>query len=313
MKLLPINGISYNVTIPTSTKKCKTSMLKPEQGDTFTFTGKDLLKLSEREILNRVKESINYKYFLGQGTEAEVYRIKDSNYCVRIPYEARDLYLSDFTKNVTDMDKVNHVVAKLGFESTIMKYFEGETPKKYQSNNNERFKFQEKISKLPVKAYNILLKHIALGIDNEMKYDFSGGNLIVNFETKELIPIDFMEIKENSESIKPLSQMFSVLTCYGAKKNTELKIYKKIIDSALEEFKPNNIPCMDVELFDFESIYENILKKHSKHNLEKKMNKINGIIGELKELKKKEILDKSYSETLNDKISKTKQEIFAIC
>ena len=311
MRILPINYIQNNkiekkITNPYPQIKQATGV------DTFTFTGKDLMKLSESEIISRIKDSINYKYFIGQGTEAEVYKIKDSDYCIRIPYEASDLYLADFNKNLTGEDKVNHTVAKMGFGTTIMKFFEGETPKACQNNISARYKFQDKISQLPVKSYNKLLKHIALGIDNEMKYDFSGGNLIVNFETKELIPIDFMKIKEESRPIMPLTQMHSVLTSYGTEINTERKIFEKIIDSALEEFKPNNIPCMDVELFDFESIYKIMLEKFSKDSLEKKINKIHKVISDLKDIKKKEISDKSYAETLDKKIAETRQQMFAL-
>ena len=50
------------------------------------FKSCDLLDLSEKDIFEKIQQSVNYENFLGNGTEAEVYRIKGTDYCVRIPY-----------------------------------------------------------------------------------------------------------------------------------------------------------------------------------------------------------------------------------
>ena len=89
-----------------------------------SFRSRDLLDLPQKDILAKVQNSVTPDNFLGQGTEAEVYRIKGTKYCVRIPYLAQDIYRL-YTKELTPIDKVNHVVAKLGFGASIMKYFEG--------------------------------------------------------------------------------------------------------------------------------------------------------------------------------------------
>ena len=68
--------------------------------NTLSFKGVDLMSLPEADVLEKVRNSVLPENFLGAGTEAEVYRIKDTNYCVRIPYLSQDIYLSDFTKKL---------------------------------------------------------------------------------------------------------------------------------------------------------------------------------------------------------------------
>ena len=216
------------------------------------FRGRDLLELPKSDVFQRINSSLNYENFLGQGVEAEVYRIKDTDYCVRIPYNTNEkMYMSDYSKSLTPMDRINHIVAKLGFGTSIMKFFPGHTPKENMDNAYYRDIFQSRIANMPLKSYTELLHQIAEGINNDMIYDFSGGNLIVDFDNNKLTAIDFGEIKEDSRGIRPLSEIYHVLTCYGSKKETGKKIFDKVVQTGLEEFKPGKIPCIDVELFDF--------------------------------------------------------------
>jgi len=278
------------------------------------FKGKDLLELSEDEVFKKIKESLNYENFLGQGTEAEVYRIKDTNYCVRIPHITQDMYTMDYSKELSPIDKVNHTKIKLGFGATVMPYFEGVIPKDYQNNEYQRFKLQEKIADMPIKSYTDLLHQIANGIDNEMFFDFSGGNLIINTEKNKLTAIDFYSITDDPRPIKPLTEMYSVLTAYGSKKDTGKKIYDKIVETGLEEFKPDKIPCMDVKLFDFADLAS---FHHSKCATDKNYamdirdflvlkHNITETNKELKQVKKLEILNKISDSILNENILKLK-------
>ena len=282
--------------------------------DSVCFKGKDLLELSEDEVFKKIKESLNYENFLGQGTEAEVYRIKDTNYCVRLPHITKDLYIMDYNTNLSPMDKVNHTKVKLGFGATIMPYFEGVIPKDYQNNEYQRFKLQEKIADMPIKSYTDLLHQIANGIDNEMFFDFSGGNLIINTEKNKLTAIDFYSITDNPRKIRPLTEMYNALTIYGSEMNTDKKIFNKIIETGLEEFKPNKIPCMDVELFDFADLANS---HHSKCATDKNYamdirdflvlkHNITETNKELKQVKKLEILNKISDSILNENILKLK-------
>ena len=275
--------------------------------NTICFKGQDFLDLPEEEIYKRIMQSVNAENFLGQGTEAEVYRIKDTGYCVRIPYLAADVFCTNYSKELTQIDKLNHVAAKLGFGASIMKYFEGIIPKWFKDNNISRYDLQGKIAEMPVKSYSELLHQIADAIDNDMLFDFSGGNLIVDTENKKLTAIDFYGMSDNPRPTKPLCEMYSILTCYGCEKETGKKIFDKIVLAGLEEFKPGVIPCMDVALFDFVSLVQNRDNKdYIKGNLSYNKNHLIDTIIEnlttLKKIKKAEIIDKSYSKALEEQI-----------
>ena len=268
------------------------------------FKSRDLLDLPERDVFNKIKESIVPDNFLGQGTEAEVYRIKDTGYCVRIPYLAQDVYQLNYTKELSPIDKVNHVVAKLGAGASIMKYFEGTIPKWYQNNNYNRYKLQSVIANMPVKSYSELLHQLANAIDNEMLFDYSGGNIVVSAEKNKLTAIDFYGITDNPKPIRPLSEIYQVLTCYGSEKKTGKKIFDKIVSASIEEFKPNVIPCMDLELFDFEHLCLKRCHDGSTNDYNNLVKEIYQQTKILKELKKKEITDKSVTAILEQNIKK---------
>lgn len=276
------------------------------------FRSRDLLDLPEQDIFNKIKDSIKPENFLGQGTEAEVYKIKDTNYCVKIPYLAEDMYRFNYTKELSPIDKINHVVAKLGFGASIMKYFEGSIPKWYMNNNHERYVFQEQISEMPVKSYSSLLHQIADAIDNEMLFDFSPGNLIVDTKNKKLTAIDFYGISDNPRPLHPLTEMYSVLTCYGSLEKTGKKIFDKIVDAGLEEFKPNKIPCMDVALFDFLEICLKRVGDAYTSGGEKFKSTIMYSADILKKVKKAEITDKTLSPMLSEKLKEFKNLIAKI-
>lgn len=314
---MKINNIPYNnIIISTQNNRQYGLRLKPQLNcDCVCFKGSDLLDLPKEDIMTKIQDAIKPENILGHGAEAKVYRIKDTDYCVRIPYCAGDMYSRSYTKELTPADKLNHVRARLGFGAAILDYFEGVTPNKYKKNIDCRNIFQEKISELPTKAYNSLLQQIACAIDNEMLYDFSGGNLIVDLKNEKLTAIDFYNKSENPRPAKPLCEMYSVLTCYGAKEKTGKKIYDKVVDAALEEFKPNKVPCMDVELFDFVDLAR---KRDSDANFKtddvlKEINDFLELIKEisqtaktLKDIKKKEIINKTLSSQLLEKTGELK-------
>jgi hypothetical protein len=182
-----------------------------------------------------------------------------------------------------------------------MKYFDGEIPKWHMHNNHERYKFQEKIAEMPVKSYSGLLHQIADAVDNEMLFDFSGGNLIVDTKDKRLTAIDFFGITDNPRPVKPLSEMYSVLTCYGSLQKTGKKIYDKIVDAGLEEFKSGKKPCMDTSLFDFMELSLKRMGEAYTPDCEKVKREIMYNADMLKKIKKSEITDKTLSKFWNKK------------
>ena len=273
------------------------------------FKSRDFLELPTNDVIKKVKASVNSKNYIGGGCEADVYKIKNTKYCVRIPHVSEDVFCAEYNKELSDIDRVNHVKAKLGFGSAILEFFEGVTPSKYRDCEKKRYKFQEKIAKMPNKSYTELLHQISNAIDNEMAFDCAGGNLIVNTLKKKLTAIDFYGIPvDNPRPIRPLCEMYSILTLYGAQPKTSQKIAQKIILSSLKEFEPNKIPCMDLSLFD----YEELIAKLERQGLCTKTEKLKTLITDLKNIKKKEIIDKTISPLLEYKIKRVQKLIRTI-
>jgi hypothetical protein len=266
--------------------------------------------MPKEDIFQRIKDSLNYQYFIGQGTEAEVYKIKDTDYCVRIPYETKDLYSFNYTKDLTAADRLNHAEAKLGFGATIMKYIEGILPKTFINNDKHRYNLQSQAADMPIKSYSSLLHQIGVAIDNDMLFDFTGGNIIINPQKQELTAIDFIKMSPDyPRSTSPMNEMFNALTSYGTKHEIGLKIMKKILLTGLEEFKPNVKPCMDLELFDFVEFFEN-----GNMRADEKIDTapFNKYIEELKHIKKLELKDSKYAAQLESIIKKVEAEILKL-
>lgn len=302
---MKISAINYSNDIRQNQSHCifKRPILKCNN---ICFRSKNLLEMPKEDVFSRIKESVVPENFIGQGTFAEVYRIKDTDYCIRIPYLAQDNYLKDYSREITPIDKVNHVVAKLGFGVSIRKYFDGVVPKWFMNNSQSRYQLQKQIADMPIKSYSSLLHQIAEGLDNEMLFDIAPGNLIVDTKNKTLTAIDFMGISDNPRPVRPLMEMYSIITSYGSLSEIGKKIFEKVSDAALEEFKPGNIPCMDVALFDFTDL---CLKRRDETCFKEDMAiiaEIKKLAEQLKKTKKAEILDKTKSVVLENNIKTMK-------
>ncbi|MDE6137960.1 MAG: hypothetical protein K2F57_00655 [Candidatus Gastranaerophilales bacterium] len=229
--------------------------------DTVKFTGHwDLLKLSDKTIFERIKEAIEDKRnYIGEGGQARVYKIPNSNYCVRIEKHDSN-YKPVLDRNITECDRINHVVAKFGDESSIMHYIEGVPVLTPDSNARQAQITAQSIAQMPVKSFKDFLKQICNAYDNDMIFDCAWGNVIVNSKENKLTAIDFCKNICN-ESLKPLSYTLSALMHeYTTPQQT--KIYaNKILNAALEEFEPSHKPFWNVTYFDFSSLLRNVAIK----------------------------------------------------
>ena len=305
MNIIPISNYNTNQN---------NYYLRNSSKSNINFRGTDFLDLPKEDILKRVKESIAPDCFIGNGTDADVYKIKNTQYCVRLPHISSDMCNFDFSKELTSADKVNLVEAKLGFGATIMKIIKGVVPKNFSQNEFARYKFQSKIADMPLSSYTDLLHQIANATDNEMFFDCSGGNLIVDFDNNKFTAIDFYSVTDYPKPVKPLTEMYSVLTSYGSTRAVSQRIFNKIILSGLEEFKPQVIPCMDLALFDFIGLaYYQLSLNKLKSKLENTNQEIKIIdnltksVSELKSIKKKEIQNKELAPLLCEKIKEVKK------
>ena len=309
MKVLPINNFCtkpQNINRTTNAR-----ILYPElKCDSVCFRGQNFLDLPPKEVYKKVIDSIIPENFIGQGTEAEVYRIKDTEYCVKIPYEVLSSYSKNmnldrylyFNNKIDPEAKVNHIVIELGLNTKIMKFFEGKVPKNYFYKQKDRHLLQSEIANMPIKSYTGLLHQIANGIDHEMLFDNSVGNIVVNTKVNKLTAIDFFPMNDNPREVRPLNEMYSLFTAYGAEQETGKKIFDNIMNAGLKEFEPNKIPCMDIELFDFIELCQKRIEDTKIQNREGIVKKISQQIQFIKGLKKVERTEPLFSDFIKEKI-----------
>ena len=231
--------------------------------DTVSFSGKekDFLELSKKEIFEKINQSKNREHFIGSGGEANVYRIADTPYVVRIAKSRKQDFTERLSYDLSEQDKINHTVAKLGGDSRIMKYLPGENCFKYK-NQNELFK-------LPVESYYNLYKQICHAKDNGMVFDCNSTNIIFNPKNKTLTAIDFYKVDTDfPENTKPLSAIFSALTTTTLAFHPEnfKNLLSGLLNVVLKDFEPGVKPVQNLtelslgSLFrNFESCYEDSL------------------------------------------------------
>ena len=121
MKICAVNS-AYTLTRYSKKQYAGNKLYQNLKYDAVCFKSKDFLELSKEEICKKIQESITPENFIGQGTEAEVYRIKGTNYCVRIPYETisafsrnQDINKLYYNNNILPKEKVNHIKIMLSY------------------------------------------------------------------------------------------------------------------------------------------------------------------------------------------------------
>lgn len=245
--------------------------------DTVSFGSKNLFSCSKEEITTKVKTAIaDNRNYIGAGAEAEVCKIPDTDYCVRVLY-IDDYYNSGVPEllkrknlglcfNVSEQDKVNHVVAKFP-KGTIMKFIEGSpvmTPFMTEQEINENAKI---IHDAPVTTFHKLLCQISRAYENNMMFDCNYGNIIVNPKNKSITAIDFYDMNDDIEVPHPLSHIYTGVMYPKFPTEQKKNLANKILQASLEEVKPAHKPCLDVRNLDFyKFIYrlrnENIIQSH---------------------------------------------------
>lgn len=248
----------YNIKQP----QISAVRIKPQLScDTVNFTGHwDLLKLSDKTIFQRIKAATSDRCnYIGEGGEAKVYKIPNSNYCVRIEKHDSD-YKPILDRNITECDRINHVVAKFGQNSSIMHYIEGVPVLTPYTLADEGRKIAQDIAQMPISTFKNFLQQICQAYDNDMLFDCAWGNVIVNSKENKLTAIDFNKNIYN-ESLKPLSYTFSALDNEFTTPEQAKTFANKILNAALEEFEPGHKPFWNVTFFDFSALLQDIQHK----------------------------------------------------
>ena len=143
--------------------------LQPLKYDTVTFTSKNLLSMSSDKITKAVKGAVRKNMEIGYGSEGVVYKIPDSDYCVKVYNGEGVNNLGDWSLNVSSQDKINHVVARAENNSVIMKRIKG-LPLKPDK--------PDEIFDLPKQSYRDLLIQLSKAYDECMQFDNFSSNII---------------------------------------------------------------------------------------------------------------------------------------
>lgn len=310
--MLTINNNQYNTRYNNNIKSASKitfgqgfKLLSFLKHDTVEISNKNIPALSEKKILELINASVNDKNFIGQGSQAKVYRIKNSDFVVKIPYDTMFFRDENFYKTyVNDMDRVNHVEAKFENGITIMKLIKGDSL--------EYCRNYQKVAKLPVSAYNNLLKQICKAQKLDMYFDNVPANIIADYNSNTLTAIDFLHGYSDIAGelpFRPITQIFDALTYKNDK--YKLQTSGKILLAGLEELHPEVTPCLKIEDLDFEDILKFAEKryKNQSESIPAQLPKLENLLLEIKCLKIKESHDQSIKNLLQSKINEAEKLI----
>lgn len=302
------NSSSINNTNPVSRKNAsfgqtRASALSPLDKDRFEICSKNLLSLGAEEITKRINDSLNKECFLGKGCEANVYKIKGSDYVVRIPYEVFSDILkpSKLNLKVTEQDKINHVVARFDNGVTIMNFIKGYSLYgDIHVTNEKQNKIDNMLLDLPVSAYHNLFKQVCHARDNDMIFDCDGRNVILDPEKKTLTAIDFNPMDPDyPEAVKPLRHIYAAVATTA--KGSEGKLAGMILKGALKEFAVGVKPCMDIgeiRFFDFIAVVKADVSKPIFADWQD----LKETLTDVEVLKFKELIGEKVNEELSEKL-----------
>ena len=247
---------SNNFSLPVSFSSRKIRENKPK--DTFELSQKEFLKQDKEKIIEAIEASVkNKKNKIGSGCEGVVYRIEGTNYCVKVPYGSQDLKKANMTLKLRPKDKINHVVARFDNGVKIMEFIEGYSAQCLRNGKKcSDSSVKKLVLELPVNAFQKLLQQIAYAKKNNMIFDSTLSNVVVNPSQKTMTAIDFYEMqKYMPEDLKVLPAMMEAL---ADDNNVEMrrKCLSKIILAALEELKPGVEPSLSIGDFRFRKFLE---------------------------------------------------------
>lgn len=286
--------------------------------DTVSFCSRDLLSCSEDEIIKKVKTSVTDKgNYLGAGADAQVYKIPDTNYCIRILYKDEEYKsgIPDLLKrkklglnyNISEKDKINHVVAKFP-RGTIMKFIEGVPVMTPFMSEKEIKENSKNIQEVPVSSFRKLLHQICHAYENNMMFDCNYANLIVNPKNKTITAIDFYDMTEGAtieEASNPFTHIYSGVTHKYTTVEQKKEIANKLLQVGLEELKTGYKPCCDIRNLDF---YKFIYRLYDERIIESyKFTKLLvKLFSEMEELKLQELHGEDVKNLLNGKMKVAK-------
>jgi len=271
-----ITGLSINfynnTSLPLSgNQREKYPSLKTLAYDTISFTSTEFLKQGSKKITEQVINSIYPKNKIGLGSEGVVYKIADTNYCVKIFYSNKytlNYNFGNWKTNISKKDKVNHIVAKAQNDAVIMNYIEGESLP---------WNTPEEVFNLPQKSFVNLFRQISEAFNYGLSFDPSSSNIIYNPKTKKLTAIDFYKTSEDDSSSYPyaiISRLYSTLKAHDyseTDKANNRKLGGKFINILINELTTDKKPEFNITETDIKRLFAKI-KFSQEMNYPKQLN-----------------------------------------
>jgi len=269
------------------------------------FQGRDLLKLTQLGITKKVRSAVqNNNNIIGSGGEGVVYRIPNTDYCVKIT--GKDiLHFGNWNMDVPIPEKFNHVVAISDNGTRIMRIIEGEHLD-YINNPDE-------VYSLPAESYIGILKQFTEAKKYGKYFDISPKNIIYNPKQKTLTAIDFtVEESFDYDEFMPLSLLFKAMrdetqTISTSKRNRQL--IARLLQVALDSIHKGGEPEFPISYNDIDTLLSYGLKILPQGTSARKFNNLKKNIFEILKLKEDEVQSTEKKIFLSKKIESAKANI----
>ena len=240
-----VNIINTNYTY---LKTKLSDIRKPLSHPNVSFGQRDLFEKSTEDIINIINQSKTDANKLGTGGEATVWKIPGTDYCLRIHHNSPNSLLK-LNLNLTEQDRINHVIAKLSDSVEIKKYIKGSPVWNPGMSYLKEYEIAQNIADMPISAFNKLLKQIIHASDNNMDFDCCNRNIIVNSTDKTLTAIDFHKSQGFIKNY--LSKLYPALINDASNQSQKKTTAGKLYLAALEEFQPGKKTALNISEIDF--------------------------------------------------------------
>lgn len=304
-----LNGLNSNIYIYPGYNNYAYKSSSRTASKNVAFTGRDFLTLPKDQIYEKIEKSINDKNLLGEGKEAKVYRIEDTNYCVRLCDNEHISRRAILNFSLSEEDKINHVVAHIGNSSSIIKYFYGIDAFAPDIKPIKQQELKSLIKAVPIESFQKLLAQIAHAKEKDMIFDCCGANVIINPKTKDITAIDFYKNSPyEPEVVRPLSSIYSALTTVIDDADYKRSCANKILNAGIKEIsKPSDL-CLPVWEFDFSNLLyklkqDSLIENNTYYTL------MRNIFTDIQRLKGQELRGQDVSIQLNGKLKVIKSLI----
>jgi hypothetical protein len=230
--------------------------------DTINFTGQeDFLNLPKNEIFEKINLALkNPKNKLGEGGEAYVYKIPNTEYCVRINRDNEKDFDKTLNFRINKKDKINHIVAKLGKGSSIMTIVKGETLWRIGKDPAELAQNIETVEGIPIEGFKKLITQVCEADKQGMIFDSIGANIIVNPSNRSITAIDFFQ-SAFQEPFTPLKSIYASLTHFSCPITYKRNCAKKLILAACEDLREGKAAAAPFGGYDFPKLVHELARE----------------------------------------------------